>query len=162
MAKKDPCPKPLFFRFTCSSTIPTLLLASTGVDECGQGNRRRHAFWRGVTEANADGCREAVLCVPHRGGIQDYSHEGQRVLYTVSRLLGPGGGAGAPRNLYVGDLNGIVTVLREHLGDDVVDDIMNRVTSMPIQGRVYVRQGQPLQQMYSNVFLFLLLNRSHI
>ena len=29
--------------------------------------------------------------------------------YTVSRLLGPGGGAGAPRNLYVGDLNGIVT-----------------------------------------------------
>ena len=67
--------------------------------------------------------------------------------YTVSRLLGPGGGAGAPRNLYVGDLNGIVTVLREHLGDDVVDDIMNRVTSMPIQGRVYVRQGQPLQQM---------------
>ena len=25
--------------------------------------------------------------------------------YTVSHLLGPGGGAGAPRNLYVGDLN---------------------------------------------------------
>ena len=66
---------------------------------------------------------------------------------TVRHLLGPGGGGGAPRILYVGNLYGIGQVLREHLDADVVEDIMDRVTHIPIQGKVHVRQGQPILWM---------------
>ena len=67
--------------------------------------------------------------------------------YTVSHLRGPGGGAGAPPILYRGNLNGIGQVLRVHLDDDFVDEIMNRVSVLAIQGHMKVRQGQPLEQM---------------
>ena len=67
--------------------------------------------------------------------------------YTVSRLRGTGGGAGAPPILYRGNLNGIGQVLRAHLDADFVDKIMNRVSVLAIQGHMKVRQGQPLEQM---------------
>ena len=63
--------------------------------------------------------------------------------FTVRHLLGPGGGGGAPRILYVGNLHGIGQVLREHLDADVVEDIMDRVTHVPIQGKCMSGRGSP-------------------